>query len=779
MTPPPARSEGSRYFRQAASLRLSLQYNLEDFQAAQGGARIVYLMDANIVRFFLNPMTELRHTDVFGLGAHPDYAPATAAITAEFMFSRRLAGQGNRPAYIAPGHGEDLLDIISGLRRSTDSGNDLEPLSTGLRQQLDLLLDRLDQPAAKLNEAVASLRQLVPQIARFMHEGPGAEATHLQRLYDEDLLCPLALHPAATRDIVELSGYHQSRISEWTKIISRERHLSPGLSHDNEKVRRDAESIVQTMLLDEEAVRDNEKTFYTLVTADRVLFDAYARWFWTDRQTVQPDARFVLRTPLQYVPVLNVREMPNGILTSDAVALGRAALDDLLAGLRSLDARYPHILSLQRLLAQGDNELSELFQGVFGFNPFEVAADHIETFKAMRRQWHELFRGGVVLNAELMARRVKAEIERLALLLRQNTDLRAAIHEDQLRILGRVEAAHVAFSTKINIEVLTRAEGRASAPPRRAPLALRVSFPRILEAEEFEVALDRLASNDKRLIARVSKALTIEADHQALFFAACVAHRCGNWAASWHFATRALTRLDGQEEDLEARGEIEYLQASAARYALLSYETIAEAFDILDRLAKTAQRENDLFGRARALCELTSLVLVVLYASHLLKEKAAAAAAAPLAQHYAPRFIGITEEAIEILTQLAPTANSAGRVLQNQVWANVIAAEVLVRAIARDPNLRPMAPPGGMVGAAEEAIKPIIEAENCPPILGAEAIMARWAGGRISRDEARAAIDDLIQTSQPDNSLLTDLDRAELNQFRTVLRKRQTAYAFA
>ena len=42
----------STYFQQAATLRLCLQYNLDDYDFSQRGGRIVYLMDTNIVRFF-------------------------------------------------------------------------------------------------------------------------------------------------------------------------------------------------------------------------------------------------------------------------------------------------------------------------------------------------------------------------------------------------------------------------------------------------------------------------------------------------------------------------------------------------------------------------------------------------------------------------------------------------------------------------------------------------------------------------------------------------------
>jgi hypothetical protein len=76
----------SRYFHQAATLRLCLQFNLDDYAFSQNGGRIIYLMDSNIFRFFLNPQREIGHVAAFGptRTAREDYGPATAALTQNF-----------------------------------------------------------------------------------------------------------------------------------------------------------------------------------------------------------------------------------------------------------------------------------------------------------------------------------------------------------------------------------------------------------------------------------------------------------------------------------------------------------------------------------------------------------------------------------------------------------------------------------------------------------------------------------------------------------------------
>jgi len=68
---------------------------------------------------------------------------------------------------------------------------------------------------------------------------------------------------------------------------------------------------------------------------------------------------------LQYAPILNVQEMPNGIERSDLLIRARAALDGLLMGYREVDrAGYPQRLALVRVLARGG--VSDLLKAFYG-----------------------------------------------------------------------------------------------------------------------------------------------------------------------------------------------------------------------------------------------------------------------------------------------------------------------------------------------------------------------------------------------------------------------------
>ena len=146
-------------------------------------------MDANIVRFFLNPHSEISHVAAFGRtrAAREVYGPATAALTAEFLFSRQLVGQQDRPTFITPGHGEDVLDVINGLRNAIDrgdtSGAEIKPADT--LEKLNVLLDRVATGLLKPEAAAIDLRKLVPSIASLLLEGGFPEVTHLRQLFEE------------------------------------------------------------------------------------------------------------------------------------------------------------------------------------------------------------------------------------------------------------------------------------------------------------------------------------------------------------------------------------------------------------------------------------------------------------------------------------------------------------------------------------------------------------------------------------------------------------------
>ncbi len=758
----------STYFQQAATLRLCLQYNLDDYDFSQRGGRIVYLMDTNIVRFFLNPQVEIGHVSAFGKtrAARETYGPATAALTAEFLFSRRLAGQQESPAFITPSHGEDVLDVINGLRRSEKlaetPGADVSPKTL---IHLNLLLERAAAGSMKPDAAAAELRKLVPSIASLLLEGDVSEVTHLQRLYEEDLLRPLALYPGATREIMELNGETQNRVRDWKAKIVLERPAAT--SAIRRKIDRDAEALVQIMLLDEQTIQDPLIRF-VLITADQRLFDAYTKWFWSAEGPKNQD-RFLLRLPLQYVPLLNILEMPNGIESSDIIKRARLALDSLFVNLRRTDPGYPHTLSLHRILARMGADFHNYLIQAYGFNPLTLGQDSVDLFRQTRRDWEKIYENCVVLNYELIESRTKANLVRLSTILRNNTDLRISIYEDQQRILDQVAGRHIAVGNRINLSFLT---GNTAAEDylQRAPLALRVKFPRVLGAESLNVALDRLAKGDRTLREKVDFALNEILDYEAFFFAACVAHRCASWWASWFFACRAIEAAPASWAKSVERYELIYLLVSATRYALPTREAIESAIDKLAEMEEHSRKKNDLFGLGRALCEKTSFVLIALYSANLVPGPITEALSERVKQ-FVPQFLENIEEAAGLLQATKMDDIDSGAAIETlrvQLFANIVSADVLGRVLRDKVAAGYMLPTPSQVDEALPQLKRALGSALCPAIVSAECLMILYDRKLISPMEARAELSILINRVEQSGYKL-HLDEVEFARYSDIL----------
>src|SRR5262245_5308089 len=209
-----------QYFQEVVELRLCLQWNADDYEFANEGGRIVYLMDANVVVFFMNPVLEAHHVDAFDTGMPGRHAVATALVTAEFMFSRGLSGQDGYPALIAASHAEELGDILGAIRPVADTSLTLpRRLPEAARNGLKILIQQVRRGEIHREAAVKELRRLVPECANELLESGYQESNQFLRLYHEDLIRPLAVHSEATKDILDVRQSNAAEIEKWTDII--------------------------------------------------------------------------------------------------------------------------------------------------------------------------------------------------------------------------------------------------------------------------------------------------------------------------------------------------------------------------------------------------------------------------------------------------------------------------------------------------------------------------------------------------------------------------------
>jgi len=776
------RDRNRSYFQQALDLRLSLHWNLEDYRFAREGGHIVYIMDANVVVFFLDPGRETQHVAAFDSERSLDRETGTAVIAAEFLFSRRLAGQHDHPAFIAPSHAEELGQVYDRLLRR---GATHKPLDVASHEALSDLIDKIRHEQMSLETAARKLGHIVPEVVASLMESGLFEANQFSRLYNEDSLRPLAVHPDVTEDILAISVAAPKRVKEWTDRLLAARQFQPGRrSAAEQKARRDAEALVQALMLDEAAAGTAPKTRYVMVTADRAVFDAYAAWFWSATEERPADARFILRTPLQYAPILNVAEMPNRIDTSDIIQQTQAALDTLLAPLRGVDPhRYPQSLPMVRVLAKlaADNEkFREAINALYGIDPFSFEEGGEKRFRVMRQEWQNGFDAAIAMNTELLSRRLQADILALETLYQEKVDLPHAIHSFQQEILGHLEAAHLVENLHVSIRrLMAGADYEIYASPSRGPLTVRMAIPSVIGEQTLEETLNAIASGDRALISRVDATLKSAPRYQATYFAACVAYRCNRWNTALQHARRAIDLLPepsgGSNLEFEHH-EISSLAAAAARFALPSAEAVRMAFNWLDGAIEYATATSDHFGVARALAERMALVLTLLFRSQFLAGSISSLTDVDIEPelrsfqaHFDRGLAALTScRELSVHCPARPLAT-----VEAQFWANVISAEVithylftLARASATpgtEATARYLAPPAGLIGRAMDEMGRRLATGQFPLILNAELTMARAFRGQIPRDLALQEMLSLLDSASATKTAL-DLDMAELKE---------------
>jgi hypothetical protein len=638
------------------------------------------------------------------------------------LFSRELPGQAASPALIAPAHGDDIQEIILALQR--EQGKiPTTPIDPSASRDLRTLIEQVRQKQIDRTTAIGQLRRIVPTLANLMLETGASAANQLLRLYDGDLLRPLALHAAATREILELDQAGRQRKQDW---IRRLRRNNPAA--DLRLIERDAEVIVQTMLLNKAAVEDTPSIRYVLLTADNVLLDSYIRWYWEERQDDDdPDARFVLRTPLQYAPILNVQDMPNGIMRSDVIQRARDALDGLFINTPALRQGYPLKLAYYRILARNPTA-NRVVGDFYGYDPFKFDPLASKQFEAARHIWREGFRNGVVLNAELIRRRLEQEFELLARLLREDADLLTALHEEQRQIMGRLLSAHASLTTRINIRFVINAEG-APASVRRARLAISRRFAGILGDQPLNPALDRLIGGEHEISQQVESAIITAPPEEAYFFAACVAHRCGHWQAVRLYAQSALRALPAPVADDDDHLDLAYLRASAARYEFGSEQAILDGFSMLQNMIPVCRASANRFGLVRVLAEITSVILVSLYRSRILEEQLASTVIDRLAGYLTRLGPWLCEAQVQVLLLEGDHYD-----LQFHVAANIISWQVWVRFLQTPPHVT-HAPEAAVIDWAIDVVDSLTKQETLPAVVLLELALARLATGKISRSD--------------------------------------------
>jgi hypothetical protein len=766
-----------RYFHDAAELRACVQRNIDDFAYSSYGGTIMYMVDANVVRLFCNPAREQNHIRIFtGEGFHLSLS-GTAIVAAEFLFSRGLAGQGNRPCFISESHFEELGSFVDQLVAASSSSHNSISFEAAVSKRGIKRIERLkvlaDAISVGQTKAALEISQLLGEIVNEPLIRSVTEAAQWRRLLIGDLVRPLRLHEAATESVLSVT---EKQSKPWTDLIlahdkARRDAGKPGKPKGHDQARRDATTLVQIERLNaafDGSDNAENSTRCVLVTTDIVLYEAYALWFWGESNQDQRPERFSLRLPTQYIPLLNVAEMPNGIGFSDLVPRTRAALDSLLASIARADApHYPHSLPFHAATEQLNQEgpFRDLLHKIFGTDLYAIS-DNDAIFDSLQISWNRAFLDAVTLNWELVQRFLRGTFGPVLedLLSGHDDAVEAALLGYQRQLLEEVEQAHTQFMTTLNIAEMAQSHAASSVGPGRGPLAVRVKFDPVTRGQDVVSYLDTLLRDrdQERLRYLFESLRSVPFGRDFLFFSACVAFRCGQWALAQHYAARALevTRVKSKDISDFVVFEIEHLIAVAGRFQLSSTTVDETSRTLLMRGAKHFSTTRDHFGVMRAYSELAALWIVVILRTKLVP------AGDISTQEQILEYMSQARSAILKSAKIALEATDVGprvilEVVEVQVFTNVICYEIMRRNLF-DPTVSSICVQSLEQNVIERSLNYLRERlHHYPPVLTVEYLfLAAGLAHGHERDELYEKFEDALRQYRRNisHSSRTELD---------------------
>jgi hypothetical protein len=770
----------STYRAAAVKLREVAEWNRFDgeFQELRSSSgrkrgRLIPLVDANIVKFFMDPDHEARLVDSFAslhasLGSQqsrkvregeetvPQHLMTFARVTAEFMFLSSEISIGNEARQlwreaplIAPAHAEETASMLRQIERKI----------TNLYRRVALMTEaeilQVDgKEAAKTVEALQENRESerVPGLVREMSGsfeklfGPkerqdkndkndkNNEMTALEeglrwlRLMRDSKLRPLLSHPMCDDQVLHPPIDKIERLAR--KLLSQKKKAALTRGESSTRVSQlawqDATVVVQTSILNELARQrtgDDEERRFILITGDETLHAVYADLFWSD-----PDAdpaHYVLRHPLQYIPIMNARDIPNGYRA-------KALFDQLLKVLDTVTdfvtQRRCDAFALEYDFRRRPHKLPRWL-------------DQLEMLSLRRLAdlWLEATIASNAICAGLAVYDFGIEYlsERLDQLAgdKEARDPLIKLHKE---ILDEIEGTQLPLIAQ---ELLTEASGalrrqKATGVGRaRIPLLLRERFEDVTRTQpidEFVMGLGNKGGEAN--LYQLQAAMMDWPPAKTLFFAGMVAAVANNFER----ASRQLEHAQQLAAVAPASGsakrrfdvhEISYLQCVVDRMRMRDESIFKEVRRRLEGLVKGASEES--FERARALSEQGSLFLMRYFNLRFgveLNDRADIHDLVSRAQHY-------LDEARRASSRLGRERNDLVRALDIQIHTNTIGMQI-VRSGFFDGRPTPVKDVDTSLGVLENMRD---DPEDQDHIVGFWEQLAHWLAAPPGRRREEAA----------------------------------------
>ena len=622
----------AQYFSAAMDIRNGLEFNRLDaeFVSSEHGV-VQYVFDSNVLLFFLNPTREAEAVDPFA-SRDGQLNPTLALVTAEYLFSGGLTGQFSARPLISQWHWEEVSSAVSKLRKRMGA---LAADSTAVARGADdeqlgekvALLVRHAQTERSLGASNDHLAAMEPRIRALVDDATYA-ITMFDRLKSSNPVEPLTLDENAVGGVLNLD---EARVAEWRERIALNRDKTEGYGAPHTRNdARDARTVEQVIQLNLNAQNaGGVPKRYVMLSHDRSLFNAGVSW-WQNKPELD---FFPFRRLSQYIPILNTEAMPNATQDTGLSDQLQDVLDTLLQiGPRTrrrlpLYVPTPNIAPPEKSLA---SELSPVIKWIIR------NTQHVRSNEAALALWREISATSILLNAELLRRRIRA-FAPLADFIESSRDVRAGVVDFMHQRIEAYEAAHLELNLLhylANQIILGQTLARDSRA-MRGILVLHEDFEAVVgqPGQLYAFLEDIVREADADKIRALAGRLSALKPHTCHFLAGCITFWAGDWDSAAHHAKRAIatsrTILEeavGGDAIIDAGlldADLTYFRVVAARYAALDIEDdlrliegrLVGLAETVDEMKHAAHKAATPFARVRATVEEalrhTSLAFVI------------------------------------------------------------------------------------------------------------------------------------------------------------------------
>lgn len=762
------------FIEEAAEFFISLKQNLQDYKFALDGGQIVYIADASVISLFISPSSnDSRYVSPFQKDRESPHLALTATVTAEYIFSRGLTAQRDIPCFVTPGHAHDLAGIVRALTRK--AGSDDSPAD--VREAISELGAIHTDLSSGAIDASSAARRVIEVASKQPIIGRAFEMKDFLRLFNDDLLRPLASHREVTTEILQpdstLVTWWQRRISSFRRHANDAKSLRRG-QIDFERDCRDATSLVQTQLLNRAAIRNGIRTRYVLLTVDPAIREAYSWSYWlsqsnpTNNPLTKDDRTwYVLRHPLQYIPLANVVEMPNYVDAVDIFQQTRSILEAILEPFSIFTPHFPYTLpgtvrGLRRPIRDKGLDYLEKSRQRLLRKVAERAEAAVHSGDLKLDEWHKAFTGAALLNLPLLQRRAGSQLGIISEIFSKDREVQLTLIREQQKTLDRLQKAFVINGDVFDVQLMLSMAGSAASSIQRAPPVINLQLGALDEEPAFRAIMegDSLGGVDLR---RIQEFLEMSERHHRFSFGAVLAFRCSLWPVARELAEKALKAAPKTRAGDSNTRELQHLKAVTLRLNLRSATEFAEADWLLSDLIEFYAEENDALRRRRSMAERATLHLSGAYANRLLSKTIDGRVSADLA---------ITDDLLRELTedgQEVPRADiRVFRAVERQAAAAVIARALFSDLFDKAPAAGRFRP--SQLGWALSLYEKESATASLPLIVQLERAMLLWfkalrAGldSQLRRQDATRLITHVREAHDRDE--LTALDWAEMKEF--------------